>query len=234
MRRYPVGGRHRALHAQAFATGENFIAQRVRVDDADQLHAVRLARTLARGLHAQDAQVVEPQDGAFDEGHVLDVLQRDGLLHPEQDALAELQRAIVQRAAQPVEVVPCPPLSRPQYPHQDQRCAEDGQQQVPRHHRHQIRPDQRIERGVQRGRLGKGVGCRHGRLQSGCAILACLGSSAVSRARRRCVGMRVAQTRTSSPFAPRSMGDAAHAAVIFIGGLARSARARHSASTHAC
>lgn len=108
------GVRHGAPHPQPRATGEDLLAQRMRVDDADPLLAVRLALTLAGGLHAQDAQVEEPHDGAFDEGHVLDVLRRDGLLHPAQDALAELQRAVVQRAAQPVEVVPCTPLARPQ------------------------------------------------------------------------------------------------------------------------
>jgi hypothetical protein len=46
--------------------------------------------------------------------------------------------------------------------------------------------------------------------------------------------MRVVSSRTSSLFAPRSMGDATHAAVIFIGVVERFERAGHPASTHAC
>ena len=89
---------------------KNPIAELLCIDDADQLHVMRLTIALTGRLELDDAEVELAQDGSFDEGHVLDVLEWNGLLH--RDKLALLSRLVRHRQAEP-------PIPRLQPCHRD-------------------------------------------------------------------------------------------------------------------
>jgi hypothetical protein len=144
---------------QHIALGQDALAQLRGVDHPHQLHLVALVGALAGRLEAQHAEVETAQQRAFDEGHVLDVLQRDGLLDLHQDALAKAQCGLAQLALQPIEVVAGPPGAHTAQPQQRQGQADDGHGQHPGPVDHEVGAQQRVEGGAQ-GQGGGGG--RHG------------------------------------------------------------------------
>ena len=84
----------------------------------------------------------------FDESHVLDVFQRDGLLHLEDDAFAIAQRIFREHAFQLVEIVPRPPRADTEKPDQRNRNADDRDRDREADGDDKVRPDQRVEFGA--------------------------------------------------------------------------------------
>ena len=85
----PYAGASAAHAPRGSASGSG-----ARVDDADQLHVMRLTGALPNGLKLEDGEVKALQQWAFDEGHILDVFERNGLLDLKNDALAIAQRVL--------------------------------------------------------------------------------------------------------------------------------------------
>ncbi len=116
----------RAVRTKCLASGENPIAEILRVDDPRQLHVMRLTRAVSRSLKLDGAQVEAAKHRALNERDVLDVLKGDRLLDLKEDALAEPQRPVGKLALQQVVVVPRPPLPHAAEPDERHREGDDG------------------------------------------------------------------------------------------------------------
>ena len=149
--------------SQRLAAFQNFVSERMRIDDARELHVVRLPRAVARGLELERREVELLEQRSLDEGHILDVLERDRLLDLEDDALAEAQRAVGDLTLELVEVVPRPPLADAEEPDQRERDADDREDHRESDRDHKVGAIQRVELRDMRscGRNG-GSCCRYG------------------------------------------------------------------------
>ena len=138
----------RAVRTKCLARGEDPIAEILRVDDPRQLHVMRLARTVTRGLKLDGAQVEAAKHRTLNERDVLDVLKGDRLLDLKEDALAEPQRAVGKLALQQVVVVPRPPLPHTAEPDQRHWEADDGDDHRETDGDNEVRPVERVKPGI--------------------------------------------------------------------------------------
>src|SRR5262245_27926905 len=103
---------------QRFSPRKDVCAESIRIDDSDQPHRMRLTLTLARSFELEHAQLEVSEYRTFDEGDVLDVLERDGLLDLKQNALAEANGGVRELAFELVVVMARPPLADTEKPDQ--------------------------------------------------------------------------------------------------------------------
>jgi len=134
------------------------VAELLSTDDADQFHVVGLTRGVSRRFELENGELEGAQQGSFDEGDVLNVFERNGFLHGDNDALAVAEIALAQFAEQPVEIVASPPLAQAQQPEGEQHNADDGDGEQERDVQHKVGADERIEGGALKdagvGKLG--------------------------------------------------------------------------------
>ena len=149
--------------SQRLAAFQNFVSERMRIDDARELHVVRLPDAVTCGFEFERREMKLFEERPLDKGDILDIFERHRLLDLEDDALAEPQCAFGDVALQFVEVVPRPPLADAAEPHDRERQADDRA-----HHResdrdHKVGAIQRVELRDMRscGRNG-GSCCRYG------------------------------------------------------------------------
>lgn len=136
------------MRPKCLARGEDPIAEILRVDDARQLHVMRLPRAVARGFKFDGAQVEAAKQRALNERDVLNVLERDRLLDLKEDALAEPQRAVGELALQQVVVVPRPPLPHTAEPDKRHWDTDDADDHRETDSDDEIRPVERVKPGI--------------------------------------------------------------------------------------
>lgn len=177
---------------QSIPRRQDLIPKLVRINDANEMHIVRLTGALTRCLEFQDAQVETPQDRPFNERHILDVLKRYGLLDLKQDPFAEAERSLIDLAIQLLKVMTCPPLPHPKEPDQGKGDADDGGDHRCADAKNKVWPNQSVELGDVRsvhtiklqptahtlpGTRDAGKGCREAELPGKGAGCVTVGSS---------------------------------------------------------
>jgi hypothetical protein len=145
----------------------------MRVNDASEMHVVRLPRCVSRSLKFQRTQMKFAQQRAFDKGYVLNVFERNGFLNGEDDAFAKAQRFVAQLAFELVKIMLRPPLAYATKPDEGERQADDRDRHRESNRHNQIRANEGIE-GSARGKALRNV--RHTVLgRSQIFALACSG-----------------------------------------------------------
>jgi hypothetical protein len=133
------------LLAQRFTRVDDVIAKCLRVNDAREMHVVRLSRAVSRRFKLERAQMEVAQDGSFDKRDILNVFQRDGLLNLKQNALAKAQRLVADLALEQSKVVMRPPLTDAAKPNQREWQSNASACHGEADGDHEIRANERIE-----------------------------------------------------------------------------------------
>ncbi|OMP12927.1 hypothetical protein COLO4_02567 [Corchorus olitorius] len=114
---------------QCIALLQNTVPKTRSLHNTHQLHVMSLSGTLSGGFKFQDAQMKIPQNGPFHEGYVLNVFQRNGLLHLYQNSFFKPDRTLVQFAFQSFVIMTAPPLTNAQQPERQEENSKERNHQ---------------------------------------------------------------------------------------------------------